>query len=607
MLGTAKEEIKLSDDLWGNSDLKAIRNQMDEDFKYWGPYDFQMDSAEGKWRNVTTPSGKTLGNKIKGLLQQSYMNLHIDVVEEEREKNKKIADTEKLALGFIYRANRNNTKRPSGVTLQDGFSWYAPVHAGTACSFLLTEDDGDITPHITSYDPYGCQYIEGDDGIVWFCYRENKKADYLKRIYKKQIDDGFRLGKVDKGLITVYTFWDTEEWKVAINGEYVPDEGDTHNLGYVPLFINPVGGVPPIMSEEEDISKYAWQSVFVNNRALIPLESELLSIELTKAKESGRVKGIASYDSSLTDGQVPEEINKLKAMRDAAPTRDTMAFLDKAKGEEFHGFVEAPDNRIVDQLLKTVVAYNSLSSIDPVTYGAFRGEGSGALANILRDSALEFMHPFSKNIEDTFVWIAEESVRQFKNGNYPRVEVVGRDINREPFSEKIKPEDVEEHYFSCELVSDRLRDEAIELGLAIQKVKAGLSDKKSAISRHNLAANPDRTLEMIQQEIHAEMAAKDPVHHNLGMAEWHKNQMTGDKEKDAVHEQMAAYHKLLADGAAQIAVQSLAVQINRLFNPEQGEVPPGAEGVPEVTAEAGRVAAEPTTDENNSIRQEMTG
>ena len=602
-LGEAKDEIKLSDELWQNSDLKAIREQMDIDFGFWGPYAFKMSQTEGLWTNVTTPTGKTLGNKIKGLLQQSYMNLYIDVVEEERAKSKKIANTEKLAQGFIYQANRDNRKRPSGVTLQDAFSFYSAIHGGTACSVLITEDDGKITPHITYYDPYGCQFIEGNDGIIWFCYRENKKRAYVERQYKDQIEKGLTLGKSDNGLVTVYTFWDGDEWKTAISGEYI--DSDNHGLGYVPVFVNPVGGVPPIMSEKEDISKYGWQSVYVNNRELIPMESELLSIEMTKAKESGRVKGIASYNSDLSDGQVPEEINKLKAMREASPNRDTMAFLDKAKGEEFNGFVEAPDNRIVDQLLNKVIAYNSLSSIDPVTFGAFNGTGSGALANILRDAALEFVHPFTKNIEDTFVWIAEEGNKQFKAGNYPQMEVVGRDIHKQPFTEKIQAEDVEEHYFSCELISDRLRDEAIELGLAVQKVKAGLSDKRSAIVKHNLAPDPDRTLEMIEQEKHAEIAALDPVHHNLGMAQWHRDQMAGDKEKDAVHEQMAVYHTVLADGAAQIAVQTLAMQVQQLFQPAQGMQPPGAGGRPDVTAEAGRLAAEPTTNMGNSIRGEV--
>jgi len=592
-LGEAKDEIKLSDELWGNSDLKAIRDQMDTDFGFFGPYDFEMPQTEGKWTNVTTPSGKTLGNKVKGLLQQSYMNLFIDVLEEERVKNKRVADTERLALGFINQANRNNTRKPSGVTLQDAFSFYAAIHAGTACSVLITENDGKITPHITYYDPYGCQFIEGDDGIIWFCYRENKKRAYVEKQYKVQIKEGLALEKSgDNGLVTVYTFWDGDEWKTAISGEYV--DGDKHGQGYVPVFVNPVGGTPPVMSETEDISKYGWQSVYVNSREIIPIESELLTIEMTKAKESGRVKGIASYDSSLSDGQVPEEINKLKAMREAAPNRDTMAFLDKAKGEEFNGFVEAPDNRIVDQLLKTIRSYSSLAGLDPVTSGVF-GQGSGALASILREAALEFTQPFNKNIEDTFVWIAEELVKQFKAGNYPQVEVFGRDIYRQPFTTKLKTKDVEEHNFSCELVADRLRDEAIELGLAVQKVNAGLSDRRSAISKHNLSTDPARTLEMIEQEKHAEIAAKDPIYHNLQMARWYKDQ--GD-------EAMAGHHLWLVEMFRQIETASLAKQYQSSFNPPppQGGPPAGAGGQPDITGEAGRVAAEPMTNMNNSIR-----
>ena len=74
---------------------------------------------------------------------------------------------------------------------------------------------------------------------------------------------------------------------------------------------------------------------------------------------------------------------------------------------------------------------------------------------------------------------------------------------------------------------------------------------------------------------------------------------------DKGFEEEATVYKLLSEGAAQIAVQALAMQISQLFNPTQGTTLPGAEGMPGVTAEAGRIGAEPATDMGNSIRGEM--
>ena len=600
MLSSAAEEIKKSDDLWKSSNIAALRDQQEYDFGLWGPYAFEMDASKGKWESFTTNRPKMIGNKVMGLLSSSWRNLFINVDDETRAKRKSISLTERAAIGLLDLADRQLTSVPSGKSLQDALSFYAPMRGGVVVSQYLTEDEnGKVVNNARAYDSEYCQWIEGVKDLLWFCHRQYVTKYYLEDAFKKQIKEGFSYGDSDThGRVLLYTFWDKKEWKVGCNGEYL--DGDNHNLDRIPVFIRSCGSVPAVQSENyQDVLKYAWQSVFASNRDLPNVESKLLSIELTKALESGRVKGIASYDSNMSGGNVPEEVQKLVAARDSAPERDALVFLDKAKGQEFNGFVEAPDNRIVDQLLTRITGMDVLASIDPVTLDMARSGSSGAAVSEYRAAALEFLNPFKKCIEDTFVWLAEDSIKQYKDGGFGEVEVEGKDNRRLKFNEKIKPGDVEEKRFECSLVPDRLRDEAIELGLAIQKVEKGLSSRKTAMTKHNIVEDPDHEMDLMEQESHALMASRDPVQHNLGMAAFFKDK--GDTE-------MALYHTTLAQGAIKLSVQAI---IKELMGGQMADAPPqsgGNGGSPQPVAEnpdamAGRMAAEPMTDMANSMRQ----
>ena len=62
-LGSAKDEILKSDELWNSASAKALREQMETDFGLWGPHKFKMSTTEGEWDNVTTNSSKVLPNR----------------------------------------------------------------------------------------------------------------------------------------------------------------------------------------------------------------------------------------------------------------------------------------------------------------------------------------------------------------------------------------------------------------------------------------------------------------------------------------------------------------------------------------------------------------
>jgi len=508
MLGEAKDEIKLSDELWEDSDYTALRDQQEADFGLWGPHTFLMDKKQGDWENFTTNSPKVLSNKIIGLLSSAWMQLYIEDEDELRKKRKSISRTEQFANGCIYAADRQLTAKPSGKSIQAALSFFACIKGGTAKSVLLTEDDNGIKPNIQVYDPSFCQWVEGEDGLWRFIHRSYVRPSYLKRNFEKQIKDGFSIGDTGStNLILMRTFWDKDEWKTAVNGEYI--DGEKHNLGYVPVNVQSCGDAPPVQSSNEsytDTLKYAWMSVFANNRDIYDLESKLLSIETSKALESGKIKLVIEYNSNESDGKLPEGIEKLAYSNGG---RNEVVVLDAAKGQRFGGMVESASNEIVDRLFSRIMGMDTLGGIDPIAQGVMNRSGSGTLADILTKNAIQFAVPFFNRVAGDCRWIAEESVRQLKGGKWEieKTMAEGKDAKGNMFRSTIKPSDVVERNFTCVLVPDRLRDELQELGAAVTKIKGGITSWRTAMTQHSIVKDPDKERDIMDEEL----AANDPL------------------------------------------------------------------------------------------------
>jgi len=568
MLGSALEEQEKSDKIWDSPEITALREQQENDFGLWGSYKFTMPKEQGKWEEVTTNSPKILANKIMSLLASSWLQLFIGIEEEKEPGRKRISNTERLANGAIWLADRAASRVPSGKKIQSALSTYAVLKGGTAKSVLWYEVDGKPKCDIKTYDPTYCQWIEGEEDLLWFCHRKYVSEAFIKRTYKKQIADGFNYGTGNR--ILTYTFWDDQEWKVSINNNYV-DEGK-HGLGYVPVNVRPCGTAPYIYSEKynEDTMKHSWTSCFANNRDIYDLESKMLSIESSKALESGKIKITGDWDS--TQGDMAAGIEKLGY---TAGGRTEIVLWDTSKGQKFGGMVQPPGNEVVDQFLNRIRGMDIIGSIDPIAFGQMTRSGSGALAAELRAAALEFINPFRECLQDDFIWIAEETVRQFKNGDFEKVEVDGRDKKKDRFHIKISPKDVEEKWFDCNLVADRLRDEIQELGAAIQKVSYGLSSRRTAMLKHNIVEDPDKEQDIMDEEV----AALDPVFRYDKMAKYFADQ--GD-------ERMAQYYMALSAITIENTVKRAVMA--ELIPPgmPEGEKPP----IQTPQMETGQIAAE---------------
>jgi len=500
MLESVEDEKARAKKLWDSEEFTALREQMEKDFKFLGPYKFTMPKEEGKWNNVSTNSPKVLMNKVIGLLSASWAQVYIPVSEEDRKEREDVSATEKVANGCIYQADRNLTQKPSGKTTQDSLSTYAPLRGGVASSVLLYEDGG-LKSDIKSYDPFQILWIEGTDGLFWFGHWYYESIDYLKEKYGEKFE--FVASGEHSGEVYCLFVWRKDEWGLIAGDQYV--EKEKNHLGYIPVKIAACGAMPIIQSKDyTDTMKYSWLTAFTNNRDIYDLESQLLSIESSKAIESGKIKIYGEWDS--TQGEQPEGIKKFGY---SSGSRNEAVLFDSAKGQKWGGMVEPPSNDMIERILGQVMAMDMIGSVDPVAWGQLRKSGvSGTLAAELRSAALEFLSPFQKTIENTLVWIAEESVKQYANNDFEKASFQGKDYKRNKYQTDISPKDIKDTYnFECELVIDRLRDETMELGNAVTKVTYGLSSRKTAMLQGKIVEDPDIEMDAIDEEI----ANQDPV------------------------------------------------------------------------------------------------
>jgi len=581
-LGSVSEEIGKSNELWGSSAFEELREQQETDFSYWSYYKFKMPEEQGTWDNVTSPNAKSLANKLISLLSGSWMQLYIDVDDDVRKKRKSIANTEKLGNSIIWLADREATSVPSGKTMLQSFSADSVITGGTVQSLLWYEDEKAGKPKCDykRYHPMFSQWLEGDRELIWFCYRNPVNKYYLKKKYGKEMGKPDAMGKV-----LTYTFWDEESWKVAIPGEdnWV-DEGK-HNLGYIPVNIRTTGFVPYMMSSSDgqETMKYSWMSYLMNTRDLHPLESKLMTIEATKAIDSGRKDIIAHLDSSLS-ADTPQ-IRKLAGKGN----RGEILYFDKAKGHEFNGFVEYPDNQVVDSFLSRLDSQIVGATVHPIAFGEMKqSSGSGTMVAELRAAALEFLMPFRECVEQSFIWAAEEGTKQYKAGKFDKVEVEGRDRMKHKFyGDKIDPKDVDEFKFECELVADRLRDELQELGAAIQTVNNGLSSRRTAMRKHNIVEDADEEMEKMKIEAHERIATNDPLEHAQSMAQYYATQV------DPPNMEMYLYHMTEAKKIIETRMMAILQGTNAVPGGGNGggQTPPGTPPSPQ--ANTARIATEP--------------
>ncbi len=491
-LDLAEEKRKLEKLIQRRGELNT---RFDEDYKRFvlDPSMYLIPKTEGEWDNFISNRCSAEGNKIIDTLSYARRKLWIPLEDETKQGRNSLTATEQLANGVLFLIDNLAENTPEGQSVQASLSYFRPVRGWSAQRILLRMEDDKLVPDYAAWDIRNTYWIASADKLIKVFYIRYADEDEVKFEYPSWT--GTAQSTNDK--VEIVDIWDCTD-KTAKEGVWIGNEwvkeptevkiGDT-TLDYLPIRIR-AGRSAPLIG---DNLKNIGESFQVNNRGLYSTESRLISYEITRAGQLAKAPRVVVYDSST--GQKPEGFEK------DPYTKGRTLYLDKAKGEEWVNAVPPPTGSEIVNSTNIVQGLEGIGGFSAVAYGVVNQALPAQGIDILSKSTSDIVKPFKQGVESDIKWLAEEIVRQFKNGDFGEYEFEGYDKSANRFKTKVKPDDIDVNWkFECELVPDLLRDKATNIGNAELAVKSGLMSKQTARDEFALVTDTDLEAEKIAKE-----------------------------------------------------------------------------------------------------------
>ena len=494
----AGAELKILESLRSKS--KDLIDRMDTTFDYFRGKKFEIPKTEGKWENVTSNRAQAEGWKIINVLASAKRKISLAIEDAKEAERDTYAKTEMVANGLLYTADRRFDGSPEMPQLNSQMAFYSVVRGWRAYR-LLVLDDEDGVPYmdIAVWDRRNVFYIPGRERLLKVYAERQVTEEQAKEEY-----EGFN-GKGDEksGLVKIVDVWDCSDSSkhtqeaVIINNDYIRPPlnvkiGGSY-IDYLPIRIKAGGSIPLINDDNSDNLRHVGEDYLVNNRELPDTLSRLMSYNMTRAGMEAKMPQVIEWDS--TKGDLPPEFKKDPYIK------GSFIFLDKAKGQAISTPLPMTPGDKINLMLASVNQDWSMGGLNSVAYGNADVSMTAFGTDILNKNTREHIWPFKLAMEQDYIWMASEAVRQYKLGGYKESEFTGYNSKFKRFNINIKPDDiVDDKEFQCSLIVDELSDRSTHSGMAIQEVKAGISSLRTALDKHQLAEDPDQEIANIEQE-----------------------------------------------------------------------------------------------------------
>lgn len=465
-----------------------LNTRWDDDLAYYrqDADKYAIPTEEGEWDKFIPNRATTEGNKIIDYLSYAKRKVWIPVVEEAEKKRRSLSATERLAIGLRFLADTLTDELPDSIPVQKLLSAYRVMRGWTSeLVYLYEDEDGEIRPMISIWDIRNTYWIQGSKRLVWVGYRWYSDEEMIKEEYP-----GWN-GSVDStGYAEGTNVWGVEPGQqaqeaVIVNNEYVKEPTDC-GLDYIPIRIKPGRSLPLIHDKNTGINlPLVGESYLANYRNLLATEARLIIYKLEQAGKIAQTPLVGAYDTTK-GGVKPEMFSKSPFKKGRS------LWLDEGKGEKILQSLAPLMGREIDESYGLVATLASKGGLSDIAYGVSQGTITAQGTAILSHAALETITPFKQGVEEDERWIHQELIRQYKAQKYGELKVEGYDRTAKKFSANIKPDDIDTKWrFECELIPDIIRDEQINMGMAVEAVKSGLLSKQTAREKYHLVDDTD--------------------------------------------------------------------------------------------------------------------
>lgn len=498
----ASAELKILDDL--RTKRKTLIERMDRTFGYFRGDKFKIPIDEGKWESVTSNRAQAEGWKIINVLASAKCKLSLAIDDAKEAERDKYAKTEMVANGMLYSADRRLDGSPEQPLIHSQMVFYR-VTRGWGSYRLLVLDDEDGAPYLDLliWDPRNVFYIPGRDRLLKSYAERQVTEAQAKEEYK-----GWN-GKGDStnGLVEIVDVWgfkneDKDEGRhvqeaVIIGSEYVREPTDVKIGGkfidYLPIRIKAGGPIPLINDTNSDNIAHVGEDYLVNNRELIEEESRAMSYDKTLAGMDVKMPQVVEWDSSK--GDLPPEFKKDPYVK------GSYIFLDKFKGQAIATPLPLPRGEKAGRYSAEIAERLNTGGLGRIAFGEIDVAMTAFGTDILNKNTREHIWAFKLALEQDYIWMAQEIVRQYKLGGYKESEFTGYNSKFKRFTKKIKPDEiVTDKEFQCSLIVDELSDRAAKVEMAIKAVNGGILSRRTALDIYQLSEDPDQEIQNIEQE-----------------------------------------------------------------------------------------------------------
>ncbi len=404
---------------------EPLRNRMDKDYSLYrlDPY----DAGDG-YQSYTSNEPSTYADKIVSFVVGSEMIARIPNVSEKEDIRIANNMKEKFFLGALRSADER-IKKASMPSIKNQLGWYICMRGWYAGRALLVKDKDENTyVDITPWDPMHTYWSLGSEGLEWACYKVKKSKELVESQYNIKLPRNEDYD--DEDWIDVYDYYDKEMNTVVLSNGRVAKKPTPHGANRVPVFLGPVGSAPMIqalndMTPIDDTIADFGESVFKHNRENYDKNNQMMSImlELTaRARRQGlKIKsrdGMKTLDEdpykegteiSLAQGEDVEPLGMMEV------ARETGAFMGLVSGETQRG------------------------SIPHTLYGDIQFQLSGFAINTLRQGIDSVISPRIEAMESAYTTMCMLLTDQYLTESFNTIELSGKDMNRQYFSQKITP------------------------------------------------------------------------------------------------------------------------------------------------------------------------
>lgn len=337
---------------------KALRERMEDTFDLWRLEEIDWSdvtaAVKSEYRTMTTNRPRVFCDKIVDELAAGTFKDSIPQYTEGKGEKSNISMTEQCSYGLIAQADDNLMARQL-PSIQGQWAFTSTLRGGIVTVPWLSQKkvrgESKLIVDVIVWDAFNVYWESGIDGLLHCCNIRYASRTDFENSYGKKV----AVAEDSQGRIKIYTFLDKNEQKVVAGNTVV--KLLKHNRHHVPAFIIPVGSSYPLQSNRHDDTWKHWGTDFADkNKSIWPKESELLSYQLTTAKEGSRPTLVVEFDGTNNVPNIP-----------ASPwTQGAHVNLDLSKKQNVRPLFQPMLPREVFQLQDQLSSLDSEGSAAPI-------------------------------------------------------------------------------------------------------------------------------------------------------------------------------------------------------------------------------------------------